>query len=190
MKLSFARLNQELVRPRARPARRRRPAVRRLDDAPPDARPTSSARTRASATCAPRATRSRAAPPRSCATSSPSGSSACPPSPASTRTSRGRTCPDDHDCSRGRRPARRRRRARPARLGAQGARQALRRPTRLNGLYDGTDEVVRPAVVGASASSGSPGCWCPRRSAAPGRRPARPPWCWRSSAARSRPRRS
>ncbi len=47
---------------------------------------TSPAATPATATCAPRATRSRAAPRRSCATSSPSGCSACPPNPASTRT--------------------------------------------------------------------------------------------------------
>ena len=51
------------------------------------------------ATCGPRATRSRAAPPRSCATSSPSASSACRPSRASTPASPGRTCHAD-DCRR------------------------------------------------------------------------------------------
>ena len=78
---------RQLSGARGRPARRRRPALRRLDDAPARHASTSSARTPATATCAPRATRSRAAPRRCCATSSPSASSACRPSPASTRTS-------------------------------------------------------------------------------------------------------
>ena len=81
------------LRPRA--GRRGRSALRRLDDAPtvqvstsPDANP-------ATGTCARRATRSRAAPRRSCATSSPNACSDCRPNTASTRTSPGRTCPDD-----------------------------------------------------------------------------------------------
>ena len=82
------------LRIRGRAPRRGRPDLRRLVDAPrrlkrlrPRRRPT--------ATCARRATPSRAAPRRSCATSSPSACCACPRSRAPTRTSRGRTCPAD-----------------------------------------------------------------------------------------------
>ena len=52
--------------------------VLRLDDGPARAAWTSSAATRATATCVPRATRSRAGRRRSSATSSPSAYSACP----------------------------------------------------------------------------------------------------------------
>ena len=88
--------------------------LRRLDDAPADrgrlrrpARP-------ATGTCAPRATRSRAARRRSCATSSPSGSWACRRSTGSTRTSRGRTCPNDRPALQRGRGGAARQRARPA----------------------------------------------------------------------------
>ena len=60
-------------------ARRGGAALRRLDDAPARERRLHRPRRPATATCAPRATRSRAAPRRSCATSSPSACSACPP---------------------------------------------------------------------------------------------------------------
>ena len=95
MKLAFARLAPGALRARGRAARRGRPALRRLDDAPARAGRLHRAGRRATATCARRATPSRAAPPRSCATSSPSGSSGCRPSRAPTRTSPGRTCPDE-----------------------------------------------------------------------------------------------
>ncbi len=51
------------------------------------------ATTRRSRSCGPGPTRSRAAPRRSCATSSASGCSACPATSASTRTSPGARCP-------------------------------------------------------------------------------------------------
>ena len=86
MKLSFARLNQELSGLEVELLGDEGLRLRRLDHAPPE-HVDFSAGAPATATCGPRATRSRAAPRRSCATSSPSGCSACPPSPASTRTS-------------------------------------------------------------------------------------------------------
>ena len=76
-KLTFARLNQEISALRAGTARR---GGLRYDDwtmRRPDRCRLHRPRSPATATCAPRATRSRAAPPRSCATSSPSGCSAC-----------------------------------------------------------------------------------------------------------------
>ena len=85
------------LRVRGRAGRRRRAALRRLDDAPAGRARTSSAVTPATGTCGPRATRSRAAPRRSCATSSPSECSGCPRRPGWTPACRGRTCPDERE---------------------------------------------------------------------------------------------
>ena len=132
MKLTFARLAQELS---GLEVELLGDDGLRYDDwtmTRPDRTSTSPAATPATATCAPRGTRSRAAPPRSCATSSPSASSGCRPSRGSTRTSPGRTCPDERprDRTRDASPAsllaaRRRRRGRPARDRAPGARTGL-----------------------------------------------------------------
>ena len=81
MKLAFARLNQEICGAGAGTARRGGPALRRLDACAAPSWSTSPAATPATATCAPRATRSRAAPPRSCSTSSPSACSGLPAEP-------------------------------------------------------------------------------------------------------------
>ena len=62
---------------------------------PARAASTSTDGTPATATCGPRATRSRAAPRRSCATSSPNGCWACPPNTAYDKDFPGRTCPDE-----------------------------------------------------------------------------------------------
>ena len=174
-------------RPRGGTARRGGAAVRRLDDAPTGRASTSSAATPATATCAPRATRSRAAPRRSCATSSPSGCSACPPSRASTRTSPGRTCPmtttadllvltDDRG-----RPARRR--ARPARRPAQPG-----RPTVLARVETATSPYDHALWRTLAAEMGLAGLLVPRGARRRRREPARGRrGRWRSSAARVAP---
>ncbi len=93
-KVTFARLNQEISGLDVELAGA---DGLRYDDwsmrRPPT--PSSSAATPGSATCGPRATRSKAAPRRCCATSSPNASSACRPSRAWTKTFPGRTCRDD-----------------------------------------------------------------------------------------------
>src|SRR3984893_3114981 len=63
--------------------------------------PTSSAGIPGTATCGPGATRSRAGPRRSCATSSPSGCSGCRPTSGWTRTCHGRTCHGERADGRG-----------------------------------------------------------------------------------------
>ena len=88
------RAQQGALRVVHRPARRRRPGRLRLH-VPPARRARSvggGARRRATRSCASGPTRSRAAPARSCATSSASRCSACPASRGSTRTCRGSRC--------------------------------------------------------------------------------------------------
>ena len=80
------------LRVRGGAGRRRRAALRRLDHAPAGGGRTSTAAAPATGTCAPGATRSRAVPRRSCATSSPSGCSGCRRRSGWTRTCHGRTC--------------------------------------------------------------------------------------------------
>ena len=94
-KIVFARLNQEISGLEVELAgadglRYDDWTMRRPDDA------TSSAAAPATATCGPGAIRSRAAPRRSCATSSPNACSGCRLSSGWTRTSHGRTCRDEH----------------------------------------------------------------------------------------------
>ena len=99
-KLTFARLNQEISGWEIELRRTGRAALRRLDDAPRRARATTPAAPD-TATCAPGATRSRAARPRSCATSSRNASLDFRPSLAWIPASHGRICPDDSDCRNG-----------------------------------------------------------------------------------------
>ncbi len=87
-KLMFAEVNKQRLRALRRPARRRRAGRLRLHHAAlGGARPGRAARARpASSSCGHGPTRSRAAPPRSSATSSASGSSACPATSGWTRS--------------------------------------------------------------------------------------------------------
>src|SRR5260370_280402 len=81
--------------------------------------PTSTAGIPATVSCGPRATRSRAAPPRSCATSSPTGGSGCRPRPGWTRPCHGRTCRGEPDAAGSRRSAGPRARRRAAVVGEE-----------------------------------------------------------------------
>ncbi len=84
----------------------------------------------------PRATRSRAAPRRSCATSSPSVCSACRPNPGTTPGCPGRTCPDERF-----HPG-------PGRPGRGGRCPRHRRPGLPDLLYSEAEEELRAAVRG------------------------------------------
>ena len=95
----FAEVNKAHLRAVRRPARRRRRSsdydyeMRRAENLGLDR---SARARRARCSCGPGPTRSRAAPPRSSATSSASGCSACPASPAPTRTCPGRRSRGSH----------------------------------------------------------------------------------------------
>ena len=187
-KLVFARLNQEITGFELELAGE---DGLRYDDwthAPAGRRRTSSAATPATGTCAPRATRSRAAPRRSCATSSPSGCSACPPSPGWTRTCLEGPAPVTRPDGRRRwRPAVHRGRGRAARQPSATC-SADRSPVGHGPGPDRDRRALRPGLWRTlAAEMGWPGCSSPERLGGGGAQPAaRPRSCSRSWAGASR----
>ena len=134
----------------------------------PDQRRLHRPRRRATATCGPRATPSRAAPPRSCATSSPSGCSGCRRSPAIGQGPSAMRGPDRDEhptwplrssplaTAGGGRPARRRGRGRPPRNRPRPAPRPARR--RRPDLAPSTrDEPADQSLWGALAARTGPG---------------------------------
>ena len=195
-KLVFARLNQDITEFEVELAGA---DGLRYDDwsmRRPQSTQTSTAASPGTGSCGPRATRSRAGPPRSCATSWPSGCSGCRPRSGWTRTSHGRTCrdePGDRGATRvrpgtGRPPA-----ARPwpgPAVHRAGDRPARRRPRRCwrTGPGGGTcwpgPRRPTPTTPGCGRPwpprSAARACWCPRTRAAAGPPTGRPPWWPRS----------